>query len=87
MHARGPQFGPEVSHGIQANDVGPLSYVNEEYFRHFQKHFRVLEVQVYLVRAECGPCYYRDKMNPFSKSGWTLPEVVSFDVRVRITPI
>jgi hypothetical protein len=55
MHARGPQFRPEVSHGIQANDVGPLSYVNEEYFRHLQKHFRVLEVQVYLVRAECGP--------------------------------
>ena len=32
-------------------------------------------------------CHHQEQMNPFSKSGWTHPEVVSFDVSVRVTLI
>ena len=39
------------------------------------------------LQSEGYKCYYRDKTNPCSESGWTRPEVVSFDMRVRITPI
>jgi len=53
-------------------------------------HFRHLKIDansVNFVTNHNQACYYRDKTNPCSKSGWTRPEVVSFDVRVRITPI
>ena len=32
-------------------------------------------------------CHHQEQMNPFSKYEWTHPEVVSFDVGERITPI
>src|SRR5512138_1744218 len=55
MNARRSNFLPQVGSRIQSDELRAVIDIEQEGIDDLQKHVRVLEIQIDLVRAECRP--------------------------------
>src|SRR5690349_17192743 len=55
VNTGGPDFLPEIGNGIQSDELRSLGNIKQQRVDDFQKHIRILKVEVHLIGAECGP--------------------------------